>query len=384
MPSLVDEVLDQPGTHVLVIGVSAYRHFEDGETPTGQGELLGMGQLTGPARSASDIAAWFLDANGYRNTQAPLASLRVLLSPGEDEAINPALDGYADRIGTATLAEVDAAFNELRAASVGHVKNVIVVYVAGHGVQLSKDGAVVLLHDCGAHPAQILRGAVDMVGVYRSFDHPDTAQTQFWFVDACRQRPEVASRFESLSRALTYDEPAGRSAASNLFLSAITGRPAYVRPEGQTLFCEALLWVLSGKAAATPRANVSDYWHVSSGSLMDGLPARVKALAEAEGASQTVDCAVRSTVAFHEFESPPPVAITIALQPEAAAAGCVGSLRHDERGTIRDNVNQWPMLDTVEAGIYEVAVTPPGQPAPRTVLRAAEPPSAYWQIKVAP
>lgn len=384
MPSLIAEKLDTPGTHALVIGVSAYRHFEEGPAPTGQGELLGMGQLTGPARSASDIAAWLLDPKGYRNTRAPLASLRVLLSPGEDEALNPALDAYADKIRQATLDEVDAAFNELRHASDRHPGNVVIVYAAGHGVQLSKDGAVVLLHDCGAHPSQILRGAVDMVGVWRSFDHPGTAQTQHWFVDACRQRPEVATRFESLSKALSYDEPGGRSESSNLFLSAITGRPAYARPDGQTLFCEALLWVLSGKAAATPRDNVSSYWHVSTGSLMDGLPARVKALAEAEGASQTVDCSVRGTVAFHEFAVPPPVALTIALQPEAAAAGCIGSLWHDQHGTVRENVSQWPLVDTVEAGIYEVAVTPPGQPEPRTVLRAAEPPSAYWQIKVAP
>src|SRR3546814_13142347 len=126
------EKLGGAGTPPLVIGVSAYRHFECGSAPADQGELLEMGQLSGPARSASDIAAWLLAADGYRNTRAPLSSLRVLLSPGEDETLNPALAPHEANIRAATLDEVDAAFNELRVASSRHPGNVIVVYAAGH------------------------------------------------------------------------------------------------------------------------------------------------------------------------------------------------------------------------------------------------------------
>src|SRR3546814_13854491 len=159
-----------------------------------------------------------------------------------------------------------------------------------------------------------------MVGVRRSVDHPGAAQTQIWFVDACRQRTGVASRFDSMHSALNYDVPNGRCESSNQFLSAITGHPAYARPDGQTLFCEALYWVLSGKAAATPRANVSDYWHVSTVPLLDCLPARLKALEEAEGADQTVVCSVRGTATIPAYAHPPIYSLTLAINHADASA----------------------------------------------------------------
>ncbi len=86
MGSLIAENQADPGTHVFVIGISNYVHFDDGDEPTSNGNLVDMKPLSAAARSASEFAAWML--NEYRNDDAPLSSLRVLLSPAPGEVIH--------------------------------------------------------------------------------------------------------------------------------------------------------------------------------------------------------------------------------------------------------------------------------------------------------
>jgi hypothetical protein len=75
-----------PGTHAFIVGVSAYP-FADGPDATASGGESGIANLTCAARSASEVAAWLLGE--YNNLDAPLASLRILLSPVDGEQINP-------------------------------------------------------------------------------------------------------------------------------------------------------------------------------------------------------------------------------------------------------------------------------------------------------
>lgn len=354
MPSLIPERLDVPGTHVLVVGVSAYRHFDDGEEPTHNGTLLGMEQLSAAARSASEFAAWMLEE--YSNPRVPLSSLRVLLSPSPGEIVHPAIGTLKPEV--ATLANVERELVEFRTACGTDTENVAVVYVAGHGVQLTKTGAVVLLHDCGAQGhATLLRGAIDMAGVHAGFDHSETAQTQFWFVDACRQKPSVARHFEILDGGLTLDAPMGSAQTTPMLLAATSGTQAYARVGGLSLFAEALLTGLRGSIARPPDPSVSNRWHVSSLELVRRLQGTVRALAAVEGAEQRVDPAGRvSEALFHEFDVPPHVEVIVELAPAQARQGSVGSLRHVQRGAVLDNVTTWPMRGEVEAGIYTLLV----------------------------
>ena len=146
MPSLIPQDLTGPRTHALVIGVSRYLHFADGSEPTADGTSFQMEQLSAAARSASEFAAWLLKV--YRCTRAPLGSLRVLLSPSKGEQIAAdiaALQAAGD--SSATLANVRTALKEFRDACDSNVDNIAIVYAAGHGVQLTKHGAILLLTD---------------------------------------------------------------------------------------------------------------------------------------------------------------------------------------------------------------------------------------------
>ena len=64
------------------------------------------------------------------------------------------------------------------------------MYVVGHGIQLNKRGAVVLLHDFATGDRPLLHGAIDVVGCRDAMDENGNAGHQVWFSDACRQRPE--------------------------------------------------------------------------------------------------------------------------------------------------------------------------------------------------
>ena len=65
------------------------------------------------------------------------------------------------------------------------------VYIAGHGIQLNKRGAVVLLNDFGdPDHATELQGAIDVVGCHDGMEENGIAQNQIWFCDAagkCRR-----------------------------------------------------------------------------------------------------------------------------------------------------------------------------------------------------
>ena len=358
MASLIPDRLDARGTHVLVIGVSAYRHFAGGSAPSERGKRFRMRQLSAAARSASGFAAWMLAS--YRNPAAPLASLRVLLSPAEGEQLDADIAARmpANAVdGAATLANVKADLLAFRKACATHPDNVAIVYAAGHGVQLSKNGAIVLLHDCGddAHLTE-LEGAIDMAGVHAGFNHPDTAQTQFWFVDACRQEPAMAERYETMEAGLTLDTLPGAVRTNPVFLASSTQMAAFARVGGRTLFCEALLAGLQGGFAAPPDDLVAS-WHVSVSQLTTRLDQGVRALAKAESLEQPVDIGGRPTQAlFHAFEQAPEAIVDVSVQPDGLAAQCVGTLSHRKLGKVLDANQQWPMHGVVRAGIYELSV----------------------------
>jgi hypothetical protein len=313
--------------------------------------------------------------------RAPLRSLRVLLSPSAGEAIHPDITALLNGDFSASLANVRTALAEFRNACNANTQNVAVVYVAGHGVQLSKHGSIVLLHDFGA-PGFLskLEGAIDMAGVHAGFNHPNTAQTQFWFVDACRQKPVIARRFEALEGALTLDEPVGTSETSPLFLAAVTGKDAYARVGGVTLFNEALLWGLRGNIA---ERKGSDNWRVSVSELIKKLPDRVKFLAASEGAEQSVDIAppIHEAV-FHEYAAPPTVDLRIDLAPEAARLVSRGSLKNSAAVPVVENNSDWPLVRRLGAGLYSLEVQTSDPFVPKTNIFIIEPPESNEECNV--
>jgi NifU-like protein involved in Fe-S cluster formation len=263
--------------------VSAYP-FADGPDATASGDESGIVNLTCAARSASEVAAWLLGE--YNNLDAPLASLRILLSPVDGEQINPdvsKLMGGAE--APATRSAVETHFFEFRKDCRSNADNVAFVYIAGHGWQLSRYGAIVLLNDFGKVGKPYLYGAINVVECQKDMDEGENAHHQLWFSDACRLPPRALDEFKELSGAYhPGDARNGTVASSVLLLSASERAGAWGEKGAKTIFCQALLAALRREAgegfapAVKPPSEECDQWHVPIAALQRYLQRKTEEL----------------------------------------------------------------------------------------------------------
>ncbi|MGY2796127.1 hypothetical protein ACVWV0_000303 [Ewingella americana] len=363
MTAVIDDSSNDPGTHALIIGVSAYDYligFKGGECSK-QGLDSGLGQLSAAARSASQFATWLM--NNYRREGFPLRSLRVLLSPAAEEEVSENLKDKLKENSIPTRDNVATAFEEFQNATARNKNNIAIVYVAGHGVQFTNTGAVLLLKDF-AHPnhaRERYRGAVDIRAMHESMTYTRGARSQFWFVDICRKRASDASEYEKLAGVLEFDIPnnkggSGASACSPLFLSASSGEQAFARPGKLTLFCEALMSALVEGHAASSDGERRSPWLVSTSGLQIYLRNTVKLLAARHEEKQLIECTgIFNDEVFHECEKAPDVDLTIQIKDGMNSDNYSARLSQLD-DVLYDNHTTWPLHAKIPAGIYKIEV----------------------------
>lgn len=344
----------QPGTHAFVVGVSAYKYLpaDRGSDPSD----FGMGQLNAAARSASEFAAWLL--NEYHNPAAPLRSLRILLSPSlPNEKIHPDIMALLKGDYAATLENFKVDFEEFQDDLKGKKTDVAIVYVAGHGVQLTSEGAILLLTDFGRRQNSSLDCSVDIFNLRQVLRFDESTHTQFWFVDTCRELPPVAERYETMEG--QYKQGIPRTAVrknSALFLSCSTGMKAYANKTGLTFFCDALLSGLRSAGAADSDRDQGSPWRVSSPSLSRYLDKAVPELALGKGRYQYVECqGCTSPVVLHVYETTPSVKLSIDVGPETDRPNHTEfNLRQSGKYWVK-NHSHWPLDTEVPAGLYSAS-----------------------------
>lgn len=364
MTAVIDDSSNSPGTHALIIGVSAYDHLmgsSEGECSE-QGSDSGLGQLSAAARSASQFATWLM--KDYRRKDFPLRSLRVLLSPATEDEVGENLKGYLKEDSIPTRENVSTAFRKFKQAAARNPDNIAIVYVAGHGVQFTNTGAVLLLKDF-AHPdheEERYKGAVDIRAMHESMTYTNGARRQFWFVDICRQRAPDAKEFEELAGVLKFNKvintgSSGATICSPLFLAASSGEQAFAKPGKLTLFCEALMSALVKGHAASSDGERSSPWLVSTSGLQMYLRDTVELLAACNDEKQLIECSgIFSNEVFHECEKAPNVDLTIQIKDGLPGAHYSAKLSHLGR-VLYDNHTTWPLRDSIPAGIYKIEVT---------------------------
>ena len=340
-------------THALVIGISSYPYL-DGPEQTQLGATFEMTELSAAAASAAEVASWLITEY---DSDAPLATLRVLLSPAEGEviegAVAPLLDGPCPATRQAVEDEMTGFVADCKSQDA-----VAFVYVVGHGVQLTKRGAILLLEDVAApDSAQELHGALDVVGCYEGFDGPQFAPTQFWFFDACRERVQ-SSTLERMVGAYTLSSPIGTAESSTMFLGSSTREAAFSVRGGRSIFSTALLEALRGAGADGPTDLGSDDWWVTNRKLFDALHSTVKRLAREHGADQNVvPVGLRANTRIHRIDGVPQVPIRLALDPEEAGASSRLTLLFNATEPRVEDSAEWPFVATVPAGFYKIKVT---------------------------
>lgn len=352
-----------PAFHALIVGVSEYPYL-----PGGTGQLgprdFGMGQLSAAASSAARVADWLQSA--ARRLPVPLGIIRLLLSPTPEEiASRPSL-------ATAGLpATRDSLIREAlawREDCTTDRENIALFFFAGHGVQRSRADAVLLTSDFAEAGGNPLLNAVDVNnlfgGMAPSVKRQQMAETQLWFIDACRGFPEEFDDFERLAATEVFEvvRPDVDKRCAPIYFGALPGTSARSIIGDATIFSKALLRCLNGGAGC--RLPGSTQWIVTVGSLLRGLQLMVGELNAKEGADQEVfdgGQTPRQDTPIVALEGVPDVEVRIELHPPAAASRVALSVQRSDGTSVSvpSPLDPNPFPDRWPAGVYRVAAAPP-------------------------
>jgi Caspase domain len=395
MALLVDrrtELGSQPVLHALIGGVSAYRHL-----PNGSGEPaakdFGMQQLSSTALAAFKMARWLLDHQD--RLPVPLATCRLLLSPSPAELqVEAGLAGLAD---PALLDNFLAAADAWREDCSTHRDNIALFYFAGHGVQRSRDDAVLLLEDFGARGGGALRNAVDtntlFSGMSPSAGRPEMARTQLFFVDTCRNRPAEFSNTELMSTTPVFDiELSDRDdRRAPIFYAAVPGSLAAGIRGQQTLFSLALLACLDGAAAEPVEEEGGVRWHVTVHSLSEALDREIKELNEQKHADQDFTVGGQAKEAMIcVLPEPPQVELVLEIDPLDALPVTHVKVRDASLKLVcnlKAPLAPHPFQRSLPAGIYQFSaqIKPPGDSLHDVqLLEQLRPSRHHVKLKVRP
>lgn len=206
-----------PGTFAVIIGVSRYRHLENGDHPTDpQGrpwikEARGLDQLHVSALTASRVFRWLSTQYSH---EAPLARCWLLLSPTSAEHGHLSFENE-ERIswGDPTLDNCSAAIHwwcrtmrDLPAAAAARSRGLF--FFSGHGLESTQGCQLLLPSDYLAPPEPNINSAISTSNLLYGLGSLKVTQ-QLFFVDACRNdHKELRGKNMVGAKILTEEETA--------------------------------------------------------------------------------------------------------------------------------------------------------------------------------
>ena len=342
-----DIVSAQPRLHAVIIAVSDYPHLNGGSGALAN-DPLGLSQLTTPGFTGQAIARWLL--NDYNNPQCPLGSIEVLLSPS---AAVPTAAGPVNAM-SATMAEVEAAVTRWQARCHTHRDNIAWFYFCGHGI--SKNAQYLLPQDFG-NPAlgNPFKNCIDFDGL-RVGMRKCQAQTQLFFIDACRETP-----FGLLTQVNVSGDPIIGGAAfsdtvecSAAYYATTQTRLAYGPDNDVTYFGQALLWCLDGVGAIKRGIK----WVVDTYSLGNALGQTMAQLGRRHRLPLACNPDPSGMKRIHEAPGPRVVA---AIGCTSEAADSVANIRLTKDTIVLQSPpgQQKPLVERVDAGDWQIEITFP-------------------------
>lgn len=401
------------GLHAFITGVSEYSNLPgQGEAGTASG--LGMLRLSSTALTAYLIFDWLLRADGLDSLVAPLATCRLLLSPNQNEldragppAITTAPPLRSMSVPACNLDNFTMAAAAWRQDAMQQQTDVTLFYFSGHGLQEPSGNQVLLLDGFGA-PVPLGRHMVDALSLRAgmtpfanhrndpppTLPRPNIARKQFYFIDACRNRPDRMPRLQQLAANKIFDAeepdiPDDRLAP--IFYAALPEGIAQSDPRQQTLFSLALLRCLAGEAARPPNETESQYY-ISVHSLNEGLKRPLDEINQKLGGNQRWQTyGVGEDAILCYLQGPPSVPISIVVEPDTALGRT--SVKVKDLNTETDVCSfkcppdNHPFAKSLPAGPYQLmpeveALAAPGT-APKKMTIFVEPlRQRLWKVKV--
>ena len=238
-----------PGLHAIFIGISDYAllsHPDD--EPPGDG-MAALQKLRSPALSAFRMKERITALDADRRLFKPLKTVRFLSAPMPEEiATEPRLATEAGA-HPAFAAIRDAIRNWRRDMAVGQEEQGLFQF-SGRGGRGVGNSAILLAADFDPQGEVLLENAFDFQNIFFAMapnsKNPEIGRTQFYFVDACRNKPDILRDFEDLRPSQIFDvrspdrddrkAPVAYAATNGGYAAAIAGQC--------TEFIEDMLWAL--------------------------------------------------------------------------------------------------------------------------------------------
>ena len=309
---------EQPSVHALIIGVGGYVHLPGNSAlKTKIHKQVGRLQpLISPPRSAREFAEWLTHSKEWPQ---PLGTIDLLISP------EPSDTGFTlpANVRPATISNVRQAFSDWLDRCNEATDNVAVFYFCGHGME--KADHYLLAEDFGANPNDEWLGSFAFDQTREAF-HKCQAQTQCFFVDACRQMtPEMLTN-EPNSSALTSRDWTAKDCLNDLTLKAAVGKEMAFGPKltsnapgfgpnntaGISYFTQALIRSLDGAAAIRQ----GKQWQVQTSEIAANINKVLRLVKKTS--AQRCEATANSSATLRTLSHPPKVRIELSCDPEIA------------------------------------------------------------------
>ena len=294
-------------THALIIGIGGYTHLQDGKNPKDEikTKIGALGQLTTSPRSALAMAEFIINAKD--NWPVPLGSVDLILSakPG-DEAV---LNGHDN---SATLDDIEAAYEAWRARCDSHVENVALFYFCGHGVE--KEEQILLTEDFGKSTANPWKKSFALDSTILGF-RSCKANTQCFFIDACREITSPLKNHTIVSNPLDLPRIAEKESEFTFVMKSTAGKETALGPkEGVAYATQALIRAMKGGAAVIQ----NNKWIVRTGTIADKITDILGMVNDDEHFRQRCPCSVTKSTNLLTLDDIPDVRLNIGCDPEHA------------------------------------------------------------------
>lgn len=315
---------NDPGTHVLAIGVGRYPHLLRGDGKLAA-DTLGLKQLDSPPVSVRALCEWFLASIrqpqmvGFSNSETPIATLHTLASAIEPLSLSTPNGSIL--VEAATRTNIDAAFASWLTCLRRNDANVGVFYFCGHGLMVADH--FLLAEDFGKNDLRPWEAAFDISSTIRAVER-EVKGSLFFFLDACREvSQELALSTGANPSALMDANLKSRVIRSSLTRISATGEGqlAFAEPGGKiSRFTKALIQSLSGFAGIKKAGQ--EVWDVDGETLAssvrkilehDWQKTNIGDMASLQLSEQVIH---GRAVPLIRLSSPPKVSVQVSFSPE--------------------------------------------------------------------
>ena len=354
-----------PGLHAIIIGVSDYTNLTAADDIPGEG-LAALQKLESSALSGWRFAEKLKGLSDEKRLRRPLKTLRILLAPSQTElSAEPAL---ATAGGDKPLcASIRNAIREWR-KDVGLSRDEQALFhFSGHGIRRSLEETLLLASDFDPNGEPLLENAFQLRNIYNgmvpSAKFPEIGREQFYFVDACRDKPDKLDTLDDTTTPKVFDAVLGGfdDRKAPIFFATKTGGSAAGVPGQTTYFTAALLWALDNGAVG--QVDLPDIdgtvWPVTAQSLKIGVEAANQLF---DGRIELTGLVADPMLCFRR--NPPKLTMALAIKPEDLGGKvkrlALRDVNTDDEFEVPPPEQAKPWSREIDAGLYRVLVD--GQP----------------------